>query len=287
MLSIALTAQDRLARLEAGAEAASEPVRTGLRARLALREAAGWLAHHGAWVHPVDLAFREAGLTGSYTAATLGARLPSVLPVTAASGGELASPDDRDVVTALRHARHWRQLAELRRWAPEDLPPLPEPDGTPALLAAARILAGGGGTRLSASEALRAAWLWRERGGTGDPGLPIWSGPVRQLHRAALAADPVPALLEAIAEAAQAARRELARLRAAEERLRAIGGTARSRLPAAGEAALRLPVLTARALAAALGVTPRAAASLIARMAAAGVLREATGRRAWRGFVII
>ncbi|HST75419.1 MAG TPA: hypothetical protein VLJ20_08610, partial [Acetobacteraceae bacterium] len=42
----------------------------GLRARLALREAAGGLAHpHGAWVHPTDLALREAGLTGSLTAA--------------------------------------------------------------------------------------------------------------------------------------------------------------------------------------------------------------------------
>jgi len=65
-------AQDGLARLEATVAAASEPVREGLRARLAFREAAGWLAHQGHWIHPIDLALRDAGLTGSYAAARLG-----------------------------------------------------------------------------------------------------------------------------------------------------------------------------------------------------------------------
>jgi hypothetical protein len=41
----------------------------------AMREAAGWLAHqHATWVHPTDLALRDAGLTGSVTAAAMRGR---------------------------------------------------------------------------------------------------------------------------------------------------------------------------------------------------------------------
>src|SRR5690349_15491200 len=49
-------AQDALARLDARAEAAPAPLRDGLIARLAFREAAGCLAAEHAWVHPHDLA---------------------------------------------------------------------------------------------------------------------------------------------------------------------------------------------------------------------------------------
>ena len=48
-----------LARLEAMAEMASEPVRDGLIARLAYAEAAGRLAAQGLTAHPVDLALRD------------------------------------------------------------------------------------------------------------------------------------------------------------------------------------------------------------------------------------
>src|SRR5882724_9477590 len=106
----ALSTQDRLARLAAEAALAAGPVLEGLLARVAIREAAGWLAHHGNWVHPVDLALREAGVTGSYTAAELGMRLPSVLPATFGEGQEEA-PEDRDVAAALDQARRWRRLA--------------------------------------------------------------------------------------------------------------------------------------------------------------------------------
>jgi HTH DNA binding domain len=58
-------AQDALARLDAMAAAAPEPVRDGLIARLAFREAAGWLATLGCWVHPRDLALRAAHLIGA------------------------------------------------------------------------------------------------------------------------------------------------------------------------------------------------------------------------------
>jgi hypothetical protein len=55
---------------------------------------------------------------------------------------------------------------------------------------------------------------------------------------------------------------------------------------AAAELALRLPVLTARTLAERLQVTHRAALGLIRDLLAGGVLREATGGRAWRAFVL-
>lgn len=283
MLNDLLDTQDSLARLEAATEAAPPAVREGVRARMAYREAAGWLAHHGSWVHPLDLAMRDLRLTGAYAAAELGTRLPSVLPATVAvgEGGEVA--DDRDVATALRQAAQWRRLAELRGWAPEGV--LPPPDEAPALLAAVRMMAGEG--RLDPAATLRAAWLWRERGGTGDPGLPIWSSPPQRLHRAALAADRVPALLGCIAEAARAGRRELGRLNAAMERGRGVKATARSHLPEALEAAVRTPILTAGTLGRMLGVSSRAGADLIGKLAAAGLLREATGRKAWRGFVLV
>jgi hypothetical protein len=282
MLGALIAAQDALARLEAETAMVPAVLRDGLGARMAVREAAGWLAHQGSWVHPVDLALREAGVTGSYAAAELGMRLPSVLPATVAEGGE-DLPEDRDVAAALGHARRWRRLAVVRSWAPEDMA-LPEAE-EPALLGAARIVAAtaeGRSDRFSAAAVLRAAWLWRERGGTGDPGLPLWSAPVGMLHRLALAPTEA-GVLGAVAEAATAGRRELARLISAAGRLQA---GARGRLDDAVAEALRRPVLTGRMLAAALGISQRGAFDLIGRMQAAGLLREATGRRAWRAFVI-
>ena len=283
MIYAVSAAQDALARLEASAEGTSSPIRAGLRSRLSYREAAGWLAQQGFWVHPLDLALRDMHLTGAYAAATLGTRLPSVLPATTARHPAAeALPDDRDVATALRIAQRWRRLAELPSWAPEgDLSP---PDSDPPLLSAARIIAKEG---ITAEAHLRAAWLWRARGGTGDPGLPLWSAPIQQLTRATLSADPLPALLGCIAEAALAARRELARLTAAAARGQALPATARSHLPDALAAAIRAPVITAGTLGRELGITSRAAAGLIARLTAAGLLREATGRKAWRGFVLV
>ena len=283
-----VAAQDALARLEAGAAAASEAVRDGLLARMACREAAGWLAHHGTWVHPLDLALREAGLTGSYAAAELGTRLPSVLPATARAMGAAADPpEDRDVAAALRLARRWRQLAALPSWSPPELAPLPPPGDRPPLLTAACLVRDAPG-RLVAPPVLAAAWLWRERGGTGHPGLPLWSAPVQQLQRLALApqGEFLAGFLGAVGAAAGLARRELSGLQAAEIRGAGLVVTVRSRLPEALGLALRRPVLTARMLADGIGVSHRAGLGMIGRLVAAGVLREATGRISWRGFVI-
>ncbi len=283
MLYNLLLTQDAIARLEASVEAASPEIRAGLRSRMSYREAAGWLAHHGFWIHPLDLALRDMQLTGAYAAATLGTRLPSVLPATTAGRAAIeALPNDRDVATALRIAQRWRRLAELPSWTPEG--ELPEPDGDPPLLSAVRLLVAEG---INTDAHLRAAWLWRARGGTGNPGLPLWSAPIQHLTRASLAAEPERALLGCIAEAALAARRELARLTAAAARGQALPATARSHLPDALAAAIRAPVITAGTLGRELGITSRAAAGLIARLTAAGLLREATGRKAWRGFVLV
>ena len=54
LLSALSEAEDAISRLDAFALAAPEPVREGLVARVAFREASGWLAHAQAWVHPTD-----------------------------------------------------------------------------------------------------------------------------------------------------------------------------------------------------------------------------------------
>lgn len=79
---------------------------------------------------------------------------------------------------------------------------------------------------------------------------------------------------------------ELERRHRAENRLMSLGGTARSRLKTAGAAALRLPVVTARELASEVEVSPQAALALVRALVETGILREATGRTAWRAFIL-
>ena len=112
-------AADVLARLDARVATAAEAVRDGLRGRLALTEAAGVLAHHHAWVHPLDLALRDAGLTAPAALAALGAGA-RVLPHTIAQpAGRLGWADppletlpevDQGVADALALARLLRRL---------------------------------------------------------------------------------------------------------------------------------------------------------------------------------
>jgi hypothetical protein len=113
-------AQDVLARLDARAGAAGPKIREGLMARLAYAEAAGWLAHAQAWVHPLDLALRDLDLTGSYAVAAAGGGA-RVMPHTYGGGERQAGWDeqpfdamadaDRAVSDALALARLLRQLA--------------------------------------------------------------------------------------------------------------------------------------------------------------------------------
>jgi DNA-binding MarR family transcriptional regulator len=47
-----------------------------------------------------------------------------------------------------------------------------------------------------------------------------------------------------------------------------------------------MPAVTARGLARQLGITPQGALQLLNRLLRAGVIREATGRRSFRAYVI-
>ena len=116
-------AQDALARLDARTATAPEPVREGIVARMAWREAAGWLAHAHAWADPRDLALRDLGLTGSYTIATMVGRAVRDLPNTYARRATRPWEDqdadglmagDPAVATALTLARLLQRLARTR-----------------------------------------------------------------------------------------------------------------------------------------------------------------------------
>jgi hypothetical protein len=112
-------AQDAVARLEATAATASPAVVQGLLGRISYWETAGWLAHSHTWIHPRDLALRDAGLTGSYVAAAMAGRLDAELPTMAAQDSRPdVVPSDEVVAGALRLARLWRRLAEHHTWRP-------------------------------------------------------------------------------------------------------------------------------------------------------------------------
>jgi ribosomal protein S25 len=93
LLATLADAADALARLDARVAAADEAIRDGLLARLALTEAAGWLAHSHAWVHPLDLALREAGLTAPAALAALGSGSRALPHTMAQPSGRLAWDD--------------------------------------------------------------------------------------------------------------------------------------------------------------------------------------------------
>jgi ribosomal protein S25 len=82
----------------------------------------------------------------------------------------------------------------------------------------------------------------------------------------------------------RAAREELAGLQRAEAAGASLVRTARSHLPRALDHVLRTSVVTARGLAEDLSITPQAALRLLRQLTASGVVREATGRAAWRAF---
>ena len=219
---------------------------------------------------------------------------------------------------ALRLARLWRRLAEFRTWAPladaaavretlrslgaggavpdkeiEDwLAPLDMRGQGPALIRAGRA-ARDWMNRPRVTEAVSAdgiflaACLWRQSGFGRAISLPFWSAPERQHHRLGLRVgiEWMAGFLDCVADAARAGRDELARLQQAEEKAGALARTARSRLPAAVEAMLRAPVITARGLGESLDVTPQAALGLLRQLLEAGMIREATGRASWRAFV--
>lgn len=311
-------AQDALARLEAKAEAASEAAAEGLRARMAYREAAGWLRHAHVGLHPRDLALRDNALTGSYAAAAYGDRLEKEIPSTAAlEAGWVEPPSDIAVNRALRLSRYWRRLAELHSWrpladaatlretlrsaggeVPEDaeiadwLASVRSFERAPLLIRAGRAARDWmhlAGIKDRNPDALfLAACLWCEKGPRRPIPLPFWSAPETQHHRLErhFGLEWMADFLECVRAAAIVGLQELQRLRESEEKGRVLGPTARSRLPEALDALLRAPVLTAGSLAQTLHVTPRAALGLLQQLMAAGLVREATGRSSWRAFAL-
>ena len=314
-------AQDAIARLEASAAAASPAIVEGLRARIAYREAAGWLAHAHTWIRPRDLARRDAGLTGSYAVAAHAGRLDAELPTMAAAGSPPdVVPSDQIVGAALRLARLWRRLAEHRTWRPvadvaavrSTLESLGWPatsgdaaiddwlattdrrDQGPALIRTGRgarhwINRQGHADPLAMDGLFLAACLWRENGFGRDVPLPFWSAPIQLHHRLSLrvGTEWLASFLACITAAARAVREELAGLQRAETAGAVLTRTARSHLPLALDHLLRTPVVTARGLADSLSITPQASLGLLRQLIAAGAVREATGRAAWRAFTTV
>jgi HTH DNA binding domain len=312
-------AQDAIARLEAKIEAASDAVAEGVRARMAYLEAAGWLRHTHVWIHPRDLALRDNALTGSYAAAAVGDRLSIELPSTVVQQSDLAVPPSDIVVNqALRLARLWRRLAELRTWRPladigalrETLQSLgcglPEDREITDWLASVHMLERGplliragraardwinrpGIEQHNPASVFLAACLWCDKGGRRPISLPFWSAPETHHYRLELhfGVQWMTDFLECVAAATVVGLREIERLRQAEQKGRLLGPTARSRLPDALNAALRAPIVTTGSLAAALKITPQAALGLLRQLLAAGIVREATGRASWRAFALI
>ena len=313
-------AQDAVARLEARADAAAPVIAEGLRARLAYREAAGWLLFARVGIHPRDLALRDAGLTGSYGPAALAGRLEAELPATTAQGYEFeVAPSDLAVNQALRLAQLWRRLAEFRTWKPladaeamrETLRFLGSGKGVtdvdiaewltsvdvleqgPPLIRAGRA-AREWMSRAQVTEPLTAdglflaACLWRQSGFGRAIALPFWVAPEARHNRLAprLGMEWMTGFLDCVAEAAKAGLDEINRLQAAAEKGRMLGATARSKLPEAFEAVLRAPVTTAGSLAKTLDVTPQGALGLLRQLLKTGLIREATGRASWRAFVL-
>ena len=226
-------------------------------------------------------------------------------------------PSDEVIASALRLARLWRRLAERRTWRPAaDATAVRDTLGlvgwsttiddatVEAWLDSARrrergpaLIRAGHGARdwmnrlghtdpLATDGLFLAACLWRDAGFGRDISLPFWSAPIQLHHRLALRVgiEWLTGFLACIAAAARTAREELASLQRAEAAGTALARTTRSHLPRALDHVLRTPVVTARGLAEGLAITPQAALRLLRRLIGAGVVREATGRTAWRAF---
>jgi hypothetical protein len=312
-------AQDAVARLEARAEAASSAVAEGLRARMSYREAAGWLTYAHVWIHPHDLALRDRGSTGSYGAAFRAGHLAAEIPATSALEGDFqVSPSDIFIGQALRLARLWRRLAELRTWRPladtgavqetlqslgcrgalghaeiaDWLASVQTQERGPVLIRAGRAACdwmNQPGVKPDNPDGMfLAACLWREKALRRPIPLPFWSAPEQCHHRLGLHVGLAWMMdfLDCVAAAAQNGLAELERLHRAEEKGRLLGRTARSRLPEALQAVLRVPIVSAKDLAGTLDVTPQAALGLLRQLTDAGILREATGRASWRAFTL-
>ncbi len=308
-------AQNSVARLEAAVAAASDSVAEGIRARIAYAEAAGWLAHVSTWIHPNELALRDSGLRGAYMPAAPKGILKPSMPTD--DGFEVFS-SKQHIAAALRFARQWRRLAEFTTWRPlADVASVRETvdsiewrsgpilDGDigawltssfahseiPELISAAVAARDWMNTHIKSEPlALEAIFLgacvWRQKGFGRPISLPFWSAtPYRHYRLSSAVGIPwLVGFLECVTEAAQSGRHELDRILRIEEKTATLKRTARSHLPAAIDAVIRSPLTTARGLAERLSITHQGALGLLEQLIDAEIVKEATGRGAWRAF---
>lgn len=303
-------AEQAVSALEAAAATVSQCVAEGLRNRMAYREAAGWLAYVDHWIHPRDLALRDAGFMGSYRTATIGEQ----------RDGDCALRRDRNVAAALRLSTCWRRLAERQNWQPllnavslrdmltaldwrsvtddaavgDLISFVRRKDRTPRLVRAALTARTWINNQTEPKswdpqplDALfLAACAWRRDGYGRAVSLPFWSAGLYQHQRLASAVGAVwiVRFLETVRAAALTARQELERLRAIEARTETISASIRSKVPAAIDLAMRTPIVTVRGLARRLTLTPQGATGVLDKLVEAGVLTEITGRKSWRVF---
>ena len=156
----------------------------------------------------------------------------------------------------------------------------------------------GRGDRLSTAALFLAAAVWRIRAvaartvrwsGPARRDCRSWSATPRHLERLALAAGPdwLGGFLAAVTDAAQRAGQELSRLQIAAARAAALRRTA-PLAPARRRRTRPAPARADRRAASpsGCGSARRTALGLLDQLVAAGVLREATGRAAWRAFVV-
>jgi hypothetical protein len=314
-------AQDALTRLDALVSVASPAVAGGLRARMALREASGWLAYSHIWVHHNDLALRSSGKTGSYSAAALKGDVRDVIPNSLdAEGFEFeAIAQDAYVDIALWFARYWRRLAEQRTWSPiqderlvrELLDKLagskrPSEDDvgnwlagvrrradSPPLLRAVKACRDwmnlpGASPDLSIEGTFLAAAVWKDKVHGRSIPLPFWSAPTAHHHKLLLKTglEWTIGALDCITRSARNGLDELDRLHAAEAKIAQLGRTKRSMLPAALAYVIQMPIITAKSLAEGLKLSPQAGTVLVRQMLEMDFLLEATRRDSWRAFVV-
>lgn len=309
-------AQQLVTRLETRIEMASASVIEGFRNRMSYLEASGWLSHTHVWVHPQDLARRDRGLVGSYGPAFREGRLRDLVPLTIAEESEFeVPPSDIIVDQALRMARLWRRLAELRTWRPLDnvaetlemLGSGPAPETAlddwmtgvsnsarfPALIRAglaARDWDNQSGVNSKSPAAIvLASCVWREGPPRRMIPLPFWAAPELRHNRLELktGVEWIAVFLNCIGDAARIGISELDRLQHAADKGRDLGRTARSRLAAALDVALRVPFVTASDIVTSLKVSYPAALKFLQDLEKAGIIRESTGRQAWRAFSIV
>lgn len=320
LLTPLATAIEILTRLDTLVSVASPEVAVGLRARMAFKEAAGWLSFSHVRIHERDLALRASHLTSSYSAAALRGDLRPALPNTMADSFALdIVPDDALVNQALRMAQLWPRLAELKTWSPladaftlrktlegltwshdVALPDIEQWIGgvkrrsdAPPLLRAATAARSwgnlpGGNPDLTPDSIFLAAAAYKQANAGQTVPLPFWSAPNTLHNRLALQVGEkwTASFLECVNKASTFGLFELEKLQAVEAKLGDIDRSARAKLPAAIRTAIRTPVITAKSLASGTKTTPQAASVLIGEMVELGILHETTKRKSWRAFVI-